>query len=82
MYWDHEEAKLTFKVVEMDYTKNMKFVMNLDLSNNNLVSLIPSCLYTLSILLSLNLSLYQFLGEIPKNIRDMKSLEFVDFSYN
>ncbi|XP_054814849.1 receptor like protein 21-like [Prosopis cineraria] len=66
----------------LDFTKNLKFVINMDLSSNNLVGFIPEVLTSLTGLVSLNLSHNSLLGEIPSKIGKMKFLESLDLSRN
>ncbi|KAL5722587.1 hypothetical protein ACHQM5_006093 [Ranunculus cassubicifolius] len=70
------------KGVELEYTKTLPFLVNIDLSHNCLVGRIPDDLVGLSALGGLNLSRNQLTGEIPENIGKLKSLESLDFSYN
>ncbi|KAJ7960135.1 Leucine-rich repeat receptor protein kinase [Quillaja saponaria] len=79
---DQEGVKQVIKGRELEYTKNLRFVVNLDLSSNNLVGVIPEGLTLLSGLHGLNLSHNHLSGEIPQKIGEMQSLESVDFSGN
>ncbi|MED6121354.1 hypothetical protein PIB30_029341 [Stylosanthes scabra] len=79
---DNQDVKQVIKGRELDYIKNLKYVANLDLSNNCLSGSIPSEISSLSGLIGLNLSYNNLSGEIPKMIGDMKSLESIDFSRN
>ncbi|PIA44531.1 hypothetical protein AQUCO_01700255v1 [Aquilegia coerulea] len=67
---------------ELEYTKNLRFVTNLDLSNNIFIGQIPEQLTNLSGLNSLNLSRNHLTGSIPKKIGQMRSLESLDLSNN
>ncbi|XP_016196296.1 LRR receptor-like serine/threonine-protein kinase FLS2 [Arachis ipaensis] len=80
--WNQEDVKQVIKGRELDYTKNLVFLTNLDLSNNSLEGPIPKELSSLSGLLGLNLSYNNLSGEIPAMIGDMRSLESLDFSHN
>ena len=66
----------------MEYTTNVIYLVNLDLSSNNPVGSIPHNLTALSGLISLNLLHNHLSGKIPNNIGNMKSLESIDFSGN
>ncbi|KAH6820490.1 hypothetical protein C2S53_008406 [Perilla frutescens var. hirtella] len=70
------------KGVELEYSTNLKYLVNLDLSSNHLVGEIPWELTNLSSLIGLNLSHNHLRGEIPAEIGDMKSLESLDLSNN
>ncbi|XP_076886226.1 receptor-like protein EIX2 [Bidens hawaiensis] len=70
------------KGATLDYTKNLAFVINMDLSSNKLVGRIPEALTKLEALIGLNLSSNNFSGSIPKDIGDMKSLFSLDLSAN
>nr|XP_025648401.1 leucine-rich repeat receptor-like serine/threonine-protein kinase BAM3 [Arachis hypogaea] len=80
--WGNEVVKQVIKGSELDYIRNLKYVVNLDLSNNFLSGSIPAEISSLSRLIGLNLSFNDFFGEIPKMIGDMKSLESIDLSHN
>ncbi|MED6149301.1 hypothetical protein PIB30_061087 [Stylosanthes scabra] len=80
--WNQEDVKQVIKGRELDYTKNLVLLTNLDLSNNRLEGPIPKELSSLSGLHGLNLSFNNLSGEIPEMIGDMRSLESIDFSHN
>ncbi|XP_021775065.1 LRR receptor-like serine/threonine-protein kinase GSO1 [Chenopodium quinoa] len=67
---------------ELQYTTNLKFVVNLDLSCNGLVGSIPEELTNLAGLVGFNLSNNHLTGIIPQKIGNMKSLESLDLSNN
>jgi len=64
------------------YEKNLHFVTLIDMSNNNLTGTIPSQIFSLTGLFSLNLSHNSLTGKIPNEIGNMKKLESLDFSVN
>ncbi|KAK4487069.1 hypothetical protein RD792_006384 [Penstemon davidsonii] len=71
------------KGLELEYSFGiLRFLVNLDVSNNNLVGKIPWELTRLSGLIGLNLSHNHLVGEIPELIGDMKSVESLDLSNN
>ncbi|KAL4575810.1 hypothetical protein LXL04_011896 [Taraxacum kok-saghyz] len=70
------------KGVGREYTTNMLYVINMDLSSNKLVGEIPKELTRLSGLLDLNLSNNHLTGHIPDRIDDMKSIVSFDLSIN
>ncbi|KAL7597870.1 hypothetical protein Lser_V15G23882 [Lactuca serriola] len=70
------------KVVTLEYTNTLSYVVNMDLSSNKLVGEIPKELILLLGLLGLNLSNNHFTGRIPDRIGDMNSLESLDLSIN
>ncbi|XP_062076596.1 receptor-like protein EIX2 [Humulus lupulus] len=67
---------------DLEYTKTLLLLDNLDLSSNKLVGIIPKELCLLSALRGLNLSHNHLLGNIPNNIEELKSLESLDLSNN
>ncbi|CAO2838464.1 unnamed protein product [Amaranthus hypochondriacus] len=73
---------LVLKGEELRYTKNLKYVMDLDLSCNGLVGSIPEELTNLSAFIGLNLSHNYLSGNIPVKIGEMKALESLDLSNN
>ncbi|KAL3635743.1 hypothetical protein CASFOL_020290 [Castilleja foliolosa] len=70
------------KGVMMEYTTTSMYVVNLDLSSNNLVGEIPPELTNLTGLIGLNLSHNHLRGGIPEKIGDMESLMSLDLSSN
>ena len=80
--WYEQDVRVVMKGRELEYTRNLKFVVNLDLSNNNLIGIIPEEITSLGALLGLNLSYNRLSGQIPKRIGDMKSLESLDLSHD
>ncbi|XP_014512468.1 probable leucine-rich repeat receptor-like protein kinase At1g35710 [Vigna radiata var. radiata] len=80
--WYEQEVIVVMKGRELEYTRNLKLVVTLDLSNNNLIGSIPEGITSFRALLSLNLSYNLLTGHIPKRIGDMKSLESLDLSHN
>ncbi|PIA26896.1 hypothetical protein AQUCO_08600046v1 [Aquilegia coerulea] len=67
---------------ELEYKESLRFVTNMDLSNNNFVGHIPEQLTNLSGLIGLNLSRNHLTGCVPMKIGQMKSLESLDLSNN
>ncbi|XP_020210302.1 receptor-like protein EIX2 [Cajanus cajan] len=80
--WYEQEVRQVIKGRELDYTRNLKLVANMDLSNNNLSGSIPEAITLLSALQGLNLSYNHLSGHIPKRIGNMKSLESLDISHD
>ncbi|KAG8379064.1 hypothetical protein BUALT_Bualt07G0049400 [Buddleja alternifolia] len=80
--WPRESLGQVMKGVEQEYTASLVYVVNLDVSNNNLVGEIPLGLTNLSGLIGLNLSHNHLEGNIPTKIGDLKSLISLDFSSN
>lgn len=68
--------------VSLEYTTIMRYVVNMDLSSNQLVGEIPQELTILSGLIGLNLSNNHLTGRIPDRIGDMNSLMSLDLSVN
>ncbi|XP_028118835.1 putative receptor like protein 25 [Camellia sinensis] len=67
---------------ELEYTKTLKFLVSIDLSNNGIVGEIPNELMDLSGLLNLNLSGNHLIGRIPNNIGNLTQMESLDLSRN
>ncbi|KAL0010007.1 hypothetical protein SO802_005115 [Lithocarpus litseifolius] len=87
VYWNIyayyvEDVQLNPKGKEMEYEENLKLVMLIDLSSNNLSGSIPTEISDLSELRFLNLSRNHLMGKIPEKIGSMKELESVDLSRN
>ncbi|CAL0302348.1 unnamed protein product [Lupinus luteus] len=80
--WYNEDVKQVMKGEEYDYIVILKLVVNMDLSENKLVGLIPNEITFLTGLHGLNLSHNHLEGVIPEMIGDMKSLESFDLSHN
>ncbi|KAG4907122.1 receptor-like protein EIX2 [Glycine soja] len=80
--WYEQEVRQVIKGRELDYTRNLRLVVNMDLSNNHLSGSIPEGITLLSALQGLNLSYNHLSGHIPKRIGDMKSLESLDLSHD
>nr|XP_043619154.1 receptor-like protein EIX2 [Erigeron canadensis] len=70
------------KGFDLEYTKTLKFVTNMDLSSNQLTGEIPQELTSLILLIGLNLSHNHLSGNIPQKIGNMKALNSLDFSAN
>ncbi|XP_074284260.1 receptor-like protein EIX2 [Silene latifolia] len=68
--------------IEREYTSNLKYLVDIDVSYNNLSGSIPDRMTKLSALISLNLSYNQLSGTIPENIGGLKSLFALDLSNN
>ncbi|GMP93171.1 hypothetical protein CsSME_00043120 [Camellia sinensis var. sinensis] len=80
---NYEENILdSMKGRELEYTKTLKFLVSMDLSNNGIVGEIPKELMDLSGLLNLNLSGNHLKGRIPNNIGNLTQLESLDLSRN
>ncbi|XP_051137605.1 receptor-like protein EIX1 isoform X2 [Andrographis paniculata] len=71
-----------FKGVVMEYSMNIRYLVNLDLSCNNLSGKIPLEMMDLRNLHGLNLSHNSLDGEIPAKIGDLTALESLDLSSN
>ncbi|XP_028087311.1 LRR receptor-like serine/threonine-protein kinase ERECTA [Camellia sinensis] len=67
---------------ELEYTKTLKFLVSMDLSNNGIIGEIPEELMDLFGLLNLNLSGNHLKGRIPNNIGNLTRLESLDLSRN
>ncbi|PWA68880.1 leucine-rich repeat protein [Artemisia annua] len=80
--FSEENLIQVIKGVSLEYTTTLKYVINMDLSSNNLAGEIPVELMSLSALLGLNLSNNHLNGGIPDSIGNMKALNSLDFSGN
>lgn len=80
--WYDQDVSQIIKGRELHFTRNLKLVVNMDLSNNILSGPIPEGITFLVALQGLNLSHNHLSGKIPTRIGDMKSLESFDLSYN
>ncbi|KAK2380337.1 receptor protein EIX2 [Trifolium repens] len=80
--WYEQDVSQIIKGREDHYTRNLKLVSNMDLSNNNLSGPIPKGITHLTALQGLNLSHNHLSGEIPTTIGDMKLLESLDLSHD
>ncbi|KAL6614977.1 hypothetical protein ACP70R_037247 [Stipagrostis hirtigluma subsp. patula] len=67
---------------ERQYTREIIYMVNLDLSCNNLTGEIPEEVGTLVALKNLNLSWNGFIGKIPANIGSLVQVESLDVSHN
>ncbi|CAL4999005.1 unnamed protein product [Urochloa decumbens] len=73
---------ITLKEHETTLVQIFSVFTSLDLSNNNLVGIIPDEIGDLKSLKGLNLSRNSFTGGIPHRIANMLQLESLDVSYN
>jgi Leucine-rich repeat (LRR) protein len=80
--WYEQVVSQIIKGREYHYTRNLKLVFNVDLSNNNLSGPFPKGITRLTALQGLNLSHNHLSGEIPTTIGDMKLLESLDLSHD
>ncbi|GAU21897.1 hypothetical protein TSUD_33940 [Trifolium subterraneum] len=80
--WFEQDVSQIIKGREDHYTRNLKLVAIVDLSNNNLSGPIPEGIIVLTALQGLNLSHNHLIGKIPTTIEDIKSLESLDLSHN
>ncbi|CAI9299663.1 unnamed protein product [Lactuca saligna] len=78
----NENVIQVMKGVDLEYTRILDIVYNMDLSSNKLVGEIPVELTALSMLIGLNLSNNHLSGRIPENIGNMTRLESLDLSGN
>ncbi|XP_074284262.1 uncharacterized protein LOC141608816 [Silene latifolia] len=77
-----EDISEVYQGTERAYTYTLPYLVDIDLSCNNLVGSIPGDMTKIVGLLSLNLSYNQLSGTIPENIGDLKSLVSLDLSKN
>lgn len=67
---------------ELEYTKTLRLLINMDISGNQMTGTIPEELTNLIALRGLNLSGNQLQGPIPNAIGKLRWLESLDFSRN
>ncbi|XP_023757101.2 putative receptor like protein 25 [Lactuca sativa] len=80
---DFDESLIqVMKGVELEYTKNLALLFNMDLSSNKLVGEIPDKLTALCMLVGLNLSNKHLSGGIPGSIGNLMALNSLDLSRN
>jgi hypothetical protein len=77
-----ENFTVVTKGQERLYTGEIIYMVNLDLSCNNLIGDIPREINSLVDLKNLNLSWNNFSGKIPKNIGLLAQVESLDLSHN
>ncbi|XP_012836748.1 PREDICTED: LRR receptor-like serine/threonine-protein kinase FLS2 [Erythranthe guttata] len=80
--WRSMVLNQVMKGVQMEYTTDSKYVVDLDLSSNYFVGEIPLELTRSSVLVGLNLSRNHLRGKIPTKIGDLRLLESLDLSNN
>ncbi|KAK9127398.1 hypothetical protein Syun_016195 [Stephania yunnanensis] len=76
---------VTLRVIkgrELEYDKNLRFLVSIDLSRNHLSGAIPMKLTNLLGLSILNLSANSIIGKIPEKIGSLRRLESLDLSRN
>ncbi|KAJ6889896.1 receptor-like protein Cf-9 [Populus alba x Populus x berolinensis] len=74
--------KMTWKGVEIEFTKIRSTIRVLDLSNNNFTGEIPKMIGKLKALQQLNLSHNSFTGHIQSSLGNLTNLESLDLSSN
>ncbi|XP_052622765.1 receptor-like protein EIX2 [Lactuca sativa] len=78
----NENVIQVMKGVDLEYTRILDIVYNMDLSSNKLVGKIPIEITALSMLVGLNLSNNHLSGNIPDTIGNLTALFSLDFSNN
>ncbi|KAK8447364.1 hypothetical protein SEVIR_8G056383v4 [Setaria viridis] len=81
IYFTETTSVLT-KGQQLELSKGIQYMVNIDLSCNNLTGQIPQGISALVALKSLNVSWNHLSGRIPNNIGDLKALESLDLSHN
>ncbi|XP_076910926.1 receptor-like protein EIX2 [Bidens hawaiensis] len=79
---DMVNVNQVMKGTQLEYTKTLGLVFNMDLSSNKLKGGIPFEMTRLIMLVGLNLSHNHLNGSIPDSIEKMKALISLDFSDN
>uniref|UniRef100_A0A0E0JKU0 non-specific serine/threonine protein kinase n=1 Tax=Oryza punctata TaxID=4537 RepID=A0A0E0JKU0_ORYPU len=77
-----ENITVVTKGQERLYTGEIIYMVNLDLSSNNLTGDIPEEIISLVALTNLNLSWNSLRGQIPEKIGSLSQLESLDLSHN
>ncbi|KAG2589862.1 receptor-like protein EIX1 [Panicum virgatum] len=78
----NDNVTVVTKGQEQLYTGEIVYMVNLDLSCNDLTGEIPAEISTLVALNNLNLSWNAFSGKIPEKIGDLVQVESLDLSHN
>lgn len=78
----NDSFKVVTKGQEQLYTREIVYMVNLDLSCNNIIGKIPEEIGTLVALKNLNLSWNAFSGNIPDKIGALLQVESLDLSHN
>ncbi|XP_012704044.1 probable LRR receptor-like serine/threonine-protein kinase At4g36180 [Setaria italica] len=77
-----ETTSVLTKGQQLELSKGIQYMVNIDLSCNNLTGQIPQGISAMVALKSLNVSWNHLSGRIPNNIGDLKALESLDLSHN
>uniref|UniRef100_A0A0D9YBD3 non-specific serine/threonine protein kinase n=1 Tax=Oryza glumipatula TaxID=40148 RepID=A0A0D9YBD3_9ORYZ len=77
-----ENITVVTKGQERLYTGELIYMVNIDLSSNNLTGDIPEEIISLVALTNLNLSWNRLSGQIPEKIGSLSQLESLDLSHN
>lgn len=80
--WYDDSLFVAIKGRELPYSSQLKYMVSIDLSSNNLVGNLPEEVGSLIGLINLNLSFNQLTGNIPYQIGVLQSLESLDLSHN
>uniref|UniRef100_A0A0D9YBF2 Leucine-rich repeat-containing N-terminal plant-type domain-containing protein n=1 Tax=Oryza glumipatula TaxID=40148 RepID=A0A0D9YBF2_9ORYZ len=80
--WYDDSLFVAIKGRELPYSSQLKYMVSIDLSSNNLVGNVPEEVGSLIGLINLNLSFNQLTGNIPYQIGVLQSLESLDLSHN
>ncbi|XP_074284275.1 receptor-like protein EIX2 [Silene latifolia] len=80
--FSHGVVSEVMQGIERPYTSSLPYLVDIDLSCNNLVGNIPHDMTKIYGLMGLNLSYNQLSGTIPENIGALKSLISLDLSKN
>lgn len=78
----YELVSVQTKGQQLEFSRGISRVVNLDLSKNNFTGAIPQDIGALVALKSLNFSWNLINGEIPETIGQLKQLESLDLSHN
>ncbi|RLM69957.1 putative LRR receptor-like serine/threonine-protein kinase [Panicum miliaceum] len=77
-----ETISVLTKGQQLEFSKEIKYMVNIDLSCNKLTGEIPQGICSLVALKILNISWNQISGRIPSGIGGLKELESLDISHN
>ncbi|OEL32298.1 MDIS1-interacting receptor like kinase 1, partial [Dichanthelium oligosanthes] len=82
MVFFRETISVLTKGQQLEFSDKIKYMVNIDLSCNNLTGEIPQRISAPAALKSLNFSWNHLSGRIPNNIGGLKALESLDLSHN
>jgi Leucine-rich repeat (LRR) protein len=82
VFYFKETISVLTKGQQLEFSQGIMYMVNIDLSCNNLTGEIPQGISALVALKSLNFSYNHLSGRIPSNIGGIRALESLDLSHN